>query len=106
MNYRFMRCILFFDLPSVTKSDLRDYRKFTKTLKTLGFVMYQESVYTKLCLNETVVDSSINELKKHLPKEGQVSILTITEKQFSSIKNVLGESISDVIISDERIIKL
>lgn len=103
MNYRFMRCILFFDLPSVTKSDLREYRKFTKTL---GFVMYQESVYTKLCLNETVVDSSINEVRKNLPKEGQVSILTITDKQFSSIKNILGESVSDVIISDERIIKL
>lgn len=106
MNYRFMRCILFFDLPSISKTDLREYRKFIKLLKSLGFVMYQESVYTKLCLNETVVDFSIAEIKKNLPKEGQVSVLTITEKQFASIQNILGEPESDVIISDEKIIKL
>lgn len=101
-----MRCILFFDLPATSKNDLREYRKFTKTLKRMGFVMYQESVYTKLCLNETVVDASISEVKKNLPKDGQISILSITEKQFASIKNILGEPISDVVISDERIIKL
>ena len=33
MIYRFMRTILFFDLPSVTKTDHREYAKFTKFIK-------------------------------------------------------------------------
>lgn len=68
--------------------------------------MLQESVYTKLAMNETIVNSTLNELKQKLPKDGIISVLTITEKQFSSIEHILGEINTDVIINDERIIKL
>ncbi len=106
MNYKFMRTILFFDLPSVSKADHREYTKFIKMIKANGFVMLQESVYTKLSLNETVVNATIKELKQKLPKDGIVSVLTITENQFASIKHLLGESNTDVIINDERMVKL
>lgn len=106
MNYRFMRCILFFDLPSITKTDLREYRKFVKLIKNEGFVMLQESVYTKLCLNQGVVDATIARVKAELPKEGIVSVLTITEKQFSSITQLLGEIETDVELSDSKLIVL
>lgn len=101
-----MRTILFFDLPSVTKADIRDYRKFVKFIKSKGFVMMQESVYTKLSLNETVVESTLKEIKNKLPSDGVVSVLTITEKQFASIRHLLGELEMDVIVNDDRIIKL
>ena len=45
MSYRFMRMIVFFDLPTKTTADLREYRKFRKLLITNGFVMMQTSVY-------------------------------------------------------------
>lgn len=101
-----MRTILFFDLPSVTKSDHKEYSKFLKHIKKLGFVMLQESVYTKLSLNENVAEAAIKEVKNKLPKDGIVSVLTITEKQFTSIRHLLGEVDTDVIINDERFIKL
>ena len=106
MIYRFMRIILFFDLPSVSKTDHREYAKFVKKIKNEGFVMFQESVYTKLCINESVVDSTLKEIKRNLPKDGIVSVLSITEKQFASIQNVLGEINTDVVITDERVLKL
>lgn len=106
MIYRFMRIVLFFDLPAVTKKDHREYSKFIKYIKSEGFSMFQESVYTKLCLNESVVDATMKNIKSHLPKDGFVSCLTLTEKQFSSIDCILGEFNSDVIISDEKIVKL
>ncbi len=106
MIYRFMRTLLFFDLPSVTKTDHREYSKFLKFIKSKGFVMMQESVYTKLSLNETIVDSTIKEIKDKLPKDGVISVLTITEKQFTSIKHLLGEINMDVIISDDKVVKL
>ncbi len=101
-----MRSILFFDLPAVTKTDHRQYAKFIKYIKSKGFVMPQESVYTKLSLNETVVDLTMKDLKNHLPKDGVISVLTVTEKQFASIEHILGEIDTDVVISDSKVIKL
>lgn len=106
MSNIFMRILLFFDLPSVTKKDIRVYTQFTKYIKKLGFVRMQESVYTKLSLNQTSVDLCMIDLKKHLPTEGIISVLTITEKQFSSMKHLVGELETDVLVSEEKTIKL
>ena len=54
MSYRFMRILVFFDLPSVTSEEKREYLKFRKMLVKSGFLMMQESVYSKLALNTTV----------------------------------------------------
>ena len=101
-----MRMILFFDLPSITKKDNREYVKFVKKIKKLGFVMMQESVYTKLAINPNAVAACMAELKKYLPPEGIVSVLNITEKHFSSIENLIGEIKTDVINSEDKVIKL
>ena len=106
MSNVFMRMILFFDLPSVTNKDTREYTRFVKAIKKMGFVMLQESVYTKLALNPSVVSSCMIELKKILPQEGIISVLNITENQFSSIEHLIGEISTDVIISEEKVIKL
>ncbi len=101
-----MRTILFFDLPSVTKKDHREYTRFVKLLKQKGFAMLQESVYTKLSINESVVDATMRDLKKSLPPEGYISCLTITEKQFASIDVILGEMETDVVLSSDKTIVL
>ena len=101
-----MRTILFFDLPSVTSKDKREYTRFVKFIKKQGFVMLQESVYTKLSLNETVVKSTLKVVRDNLPKDGVVSVLTITEKQFSEIEQLIGEINTDVVINDNKVIKL
>lgn len=101
-----MRTILFFDLPAVTKKDHREYTKFIKLLKKKGFAMLQESVYTKLSINETAVDSTMNELKKALPPDGCISCLTVTEKQFASIDILLGNLDTDVVMTEDKLVVL
>lgn len=101
-----MRMIIFFDLPSVTKTDHREYTKFVKFIKSKGFCMFQESVYTKLCLNETVVKSTMKDIKKNVPHSGYVSILTLSENQFASIETLIGAIKTDVINTDSKIINL
>lgn len=103
---RFMRMILFFDLPSVSKAEHREYTRFIKMIKSNGFCMLQESVYTKLALNESVVISTMKNIKKKLPKNGIISVLTITEKQFSSIEHILGTVSTDVVMGEEKVIIL
>ena len=47
-----MRVIVFFDLPTLTSENRREYTKFRKFLIKNGFLMMQESVYTKMALNQ------------------------------------------------------
>ena len=42
--YRYMRVLLFFDLPRETHSELKSAAKFRKDLLDDGFLMLQESV--------------------------------------------------------------
>ena len=52
-----MRLIVFFDLPVVTSAERREYARFRKFLVRNGFVMMQESVYSKIILNNTAGDA-------------------------------------------------
>lgn len=105
-NYRYMRTLLMFDLPTLTATERRNYRQFVKFLKSLGFIMFQQSIYVKLSLNAAAIDRMRNTIKKHLPPKGMISMLTVTEKQFGEIENLLGEFVSDIVHSDERYIEL
>ena len=96
MTYRFMRILVFFDLPTTTDKDKREYRRFRKTLIKNGFVMMQESVYTRMVINKTVEKSVVDMLKRNKPAEGLVQAIVITEKQFSGMVNISGEFVSSV----------
>ncbi len=101
-----MRMIVFFDLPTETMEDRRNYRKFRNGLIKNGFLMMQESVYCKLLMNSTADQAVREAVRKIRPPKGIVQILTITEKQFSKIEFITGEFHSDIISSDERLIVL
>lgn len=106
MSFRFMRVIVFFDLPTLTKSDKKEYTRFRKFLLKNGFIMMQESVYSKLALNTTVSDTIMTNVRKNKPSAGLVQMLTITEKQFSKMEFIVGQTASNVIDNVERLIEL
>ena len=101
-----MRMIVFFDLPTETPKDRREYNKFRKYLIKSGFMMMQESVYCKIALNQTAVTAMENNIRKHKPERGLIQLLTITEKQYSKMTFILGSHDGDIISSDERFIEL
>ena len=102
-GFRFMRMIVFFDLPTLTIEEKRDYRCFRKLLIKNGFIMLQESVYCKMITSPSVENSVKNLIYKNKPAEGVVQILTITEKQFVKMDYVVGEYTSDVIDTEARL---
>ena len=106
MRFRIMRLIVFFDLPTLTSSDLIEYRKFRNFLIKNGFIMMQESVYCKLVLNSNSSNLLKKQIYKNLPKSGLVQLLQITEKQFTNIEYLKGKSKSNIIDSEKRIIEL
>ena len=103
---RFMRIQVFFDLPTLTEEDRRNYRLFRKTLIKNGFIMMQESVYCKLMTSPSVENSVKNLIQKNKPPHGIVQTLLVTEKQFSKMDYVVGEYTSDIIDNEERLIIL
>ena len=50
--------------------------------------------------------SVLEVLKKNKPPQGLVQAITVTEKQFAGAVNIVGESVSNVIDTDERLIIL
>ena len=101
-----MRTIIFFDLPNVYSIDKRNYNKFRKYLIKEGFIMLQESVYSKISLNNQQSDALIQRIKKNSPRKGVIQLLTITEKQYSNIQYILGNNENKVINSEDRLIVL
>lgn len=101
-----MRVMVFFDLPTLTAANRRDYAQFRKYLIKGGFLMLQESVYCKLALNSTVMEAVVQGIRRNKLPEGLVQILTLTEKQFSKMEMITGEYKSEVLQSDKRLVIL
>ena len=106
MSYRFMRIVLFFDLPTLTEKNRKEYTKFRKFLIKTGFMMLQESVYVKLALNATTTNTLMKNLEKNKPEEGLIQILLVTEKQYSKLYMLLGENRNEVLDTTERLVFL
>ena len=101
-----MRTIVFFDLPNLYSSDKRNYLLFRKFLLGEGFIMLQESVYSKMILNSTQSKFLIDRIRKNAPKKGLIQVLTITEKQYSHIEYIIGKSNTKIINSEEKLVVL
>ena len=103
---RIVRTIVFFDLPNIYAKDRKNYSLFKKFLINEGFIMMQESVYTKIVLNSIQAELLTEKIKKNSPKKGIIQLMTITEKQYSQIKYIIGEPSTKIINSEERLIVL
>jgi len=95
-----------FDLPVGTERERKNYRQFRKFLIKNGFLMLQESVYCKIAQNTTAADSVVENVRKNKPEAGLVQILRITEKQFSKMEYLVGESKTEILDTDERLVIL
>ena len=106
MSYRFMRVVVFFDLPVQTLAERRAYNRFRKHLIKNGFLMMQESVYSKLALNMNAAASVMELVRKEKPEKGLIQMLVVTEKQFARMEYVIGEAQSEILDTDERTVFL
>lgn len=95
-----------FDLPVLTSKNRRDYRWFQKFLVKSGFMMMQESIYCKLVSNQTGAETVLKSVRANKPPEGLVQALLITEKQYSRMEFIVGNSKSDVIATEESVVDL
>lgn len=91
ISYRFMRAMVIFDLPVVTKKERKVATKFRKFLLDDGFEMLQYSVYTRLCPDRDNANTHLDRIKKMAPNNGSIRMLMLTEHQFTSMHVVAGK---------------
>jgi len=90
-SYHIMWLLVMFDLPTVTKSDKKRSSKFRKDLEKDGFVMHQFSVYIRHCGSLESANVHIKRVRGLAPDRAMISILMITDKQYSGIINIWGK---------------
>ena len=88
---RFMRLVVLFDLPVKTKKQRHDATAFRNFLLKDGYHMLQYSVYVRVCNGADAVQKHRARLRDHLPDNGAIRFLVITEKQYASIEILLGQ---------------
>ena len=88
---RFMRILVFFDLPVTTKRQRQEAARFRKFLINDGYHMLQFSVYARTCNGIDAVEKHKARLKRCVPDNGSIRALTITEKQYETIEILLGD---------------
>ena len=101
-----MRLMVFFDLPTETSENRRNYRRFRKNLIANGFFMLQESVYCRMVINEAMAKSVVARIESFKPPQGMVCAMIITEKQFAGISFIVGDMKSDVVTTEQSLVIL
>lgn len=87
---RYMRLLVFFDLPMVTRDERRAYTLFRRFLINDGYDMIQFSVYGRILNGNDALEKHMKRLVDNLPPDGSIRCLTVTEKQYASMKLLVG----------------
>jgi CRISPR-associated protein Cas2 len=87
-----MWVVAMFDLPVHTKEARREYSHFVKRLKRDGFTRMQFSVYARHSASKENAEVHIGRVKGFLPPDGEVRIITITDKQFERMNVFWGKT--------------
>ena len=85
-QYRILWVFVFYDLPTDTKKDRRNFSRFRKNLQKDGFTILQYSIYIRHCNSRENADVHIKRVKSFLPPKGEVIIFTLTDKQFGMME--------------------
>ena len=88
---KFMRILVFFDLPVKTKNQRRVATQFRNFLLKDGYHMVQYSLYARVCNGVDAVEKHKKRVNANLPDNGSIRLLVITEKQYESIAVLVGE---------------
>ena len=95
-QYRSMWVLVFFDLPTNTKTDRKRATKFRKNLLDDGFTMFQFSIYMRFSASRENAEVHTKRVQKSLPEYGKVGVMQITDKQFGMMQLFHGQKLTEL----------
>ena len=84
LNYKMGWLVVYFDLPTTTKEERKNYTDFRKALLEDGYTMIQFSVYARACVTYDRVQTHARRLKAFLPPSGLVRCMFVTNIQWEN----------------------
>mgnify|MGYP002675088854 FL=1 len=84
--YKVMWVLVFYDLPTDTKTERKEAARFRKDIMGDGFTMFKFSIYVRHCASMDNAQVHIKRVQSFLPAHGNVGIMCITDRQFADIK--------------------
>jgi len=85
-----MWLFVMFDLPVLESDQRRDYTRFRTRLLAQGFSMLQYSIYARYYPSEEASLAHRRRVRAVLPPEGQVRLLSVTDRQFGKMEVFLS----------------
>ena len=90
-EYQAVWLFAMFDLPVDSKESRKRYAQFRKLLLNEGFSMLQFSIYARYFPSEESSGPYKVKIRGKLPPDGQVRLLTVTERQFGKQEVYVGK---------------
>jgi CRISPR-associated protein Cas2 len=90
-EYKSVWLFAMFDLPVKEREHRRRYARFRNALLREGFSKLQFSVYAIHCESEADGLRLRRTIERQLPKEGQVRLMIVTDRQFAKMQVFFGK---------------
>lgn len=91
INYKMGWLVVFFDLPTTTPQEKKNYVRFRKNLLEDGYLMIQWSVYARPCVTYDRMQTHARRLKNFLPPSGAIRCMYVTNIQWEKTFVYYGE---------------
>ena len=91
-GWRVMWVLTVFDVPVVTREEVRAYTQFRKRLLQENFIQHQYSVYLKHCPTMAAAQAEIDRLRPTVPEGGHVAFFMLTDKQYGLTREFFGKN--------------
>lgn len=95
-GYKGMWIFALFDLPVTTPKARKCYTRFRSLLLNEGFSMLQFSVYARYCVGDDSAEAFRVHIRRALPDEGHVRLLSVTDRQFGKMEVFHGKNAGPV----------
>lgn len=92
-RYRTVWLLALFDLPTREACQRKAAATFRKQLLREGFNMLQLSVYVRPCPSEESATHLRQRLRKNIPAEGHVRLISITDHQFGRMEVFMAQKV-------------
>lgn len=89
-GYEIMWVMVMFDLPVSDPEERKAATRFREFLLDEGYYMGQFSVYFKIISGREALEGIHRSIKDHLPSQGKVDVVAITDKQYKDILSFSG----------------
>ena len=101
MNKERWVILLMYDLPSKNGQENKRATTFMKSIRRIGYIRLQKSVYIKLLRNKNMVCSEISKLKYLDMNTGNIKALPMRLYDFNRIVSISGDQFEMSDFSDD-----